>query len=185
MAPSLFDVMSTRLKNTAWLLERTFDDLEKAHPAANPRASSTWMAAAEKQDIEKEKEKKEDKDVPNAFLINALRATEVAVPKLEELATSSRPARDVLREQRELEAMAQAAVRPNAPRPQRAAPSPLPPVAPSFNIGTPFALGTPQVNGTPSALTPGAAMTPRPRMGSLSFAASNFAPSLPGDSPAS
>lgn len=187
MSPSLYDVMSTRLRNAAWLVESTFDSLEKAHPPANPRASSVWMAAApkesEKEDDDKDKEKEKENVQPNNFLLNALKATEVAMPSLEELAGSQRPQFDAAREQKALEAMAQAAVRPNAPRPQRSVAAPIPAI-----------ISTPGVLGATPDLAPGPlpAVAQRPQLAALgrtatqtTFAPSNFAPSLPeDDSPA-
>lgn len=58
MAPNLFDVAVTRLRNATHLVERTFDALEAARPSANPRAGSQWRAIPK---TEKEKEK-EGKD---------------------------------------------------------------------------------------------------------------------------
>jgi len=59
MAPNLYDIAQTRLRNATYLLERSFADLEKNRPAANPRATGQWLAVARD---EKDKKKDEEKN---------------------------------------------------------------------------------------------------------------------------
>lgn len=43
-SPSLYDTVSTRLRNATHLLETTFDNLEKNRPSSNPRAARVWIS---------------------------------------------------------------------------------------------------------------------------------------------
>lgn len=43
-SPSLYDTVSTRLRNATHLLESTFDSLEKNRPSSNPRAAGVWIS---------------------------------------------------------------------------------------------------------------------------------------------
>lgn len=43
-SPNIYDVVSTRLRNTTHLLETTFDSLEQNRPSSNPRAAGVWIS---------------------------------------------------------------------------------------------------------------------------------------------
>lgn len=162
MSPNLYDVASTRIRNATYLLSKTFGDMERARPAANPRATGQWRAVVrdkkkeDDEDVEKEKdvvdpavaaaEKEKEKAGPDWNLFHALASTRAALPELDKLAASPEPVFDDAAELRTMEAMAQAALGrqpppqvftgpPSAPPSIRA--TSLVPNLPSPAVGTP------------------------------------------------
>lgn len=145
-----------------------------------------------------------DAPAPDWHLFNALAATRAALPGLNALAASARPAHDDAAEAKTLEALAASTVRPQAAA--GGAGSAAPPAvagagAAGFGAGN-VASGTPLALQPPTPASFGALLTaspntmltpPRPRMGSISLGlvgagagsrpGSNFAPSLPAESP--
>jgi mediator of RNA polymerase II transcription subunit 6 len=180
-APNLYDVMQTRLRNATWSLQKTFAMLERARPAANPRATGNWVAVArdgkekkkddkdDGKDETKEEGKEEDKDAAglgddapaqagpagtNWHLLHALASTQAALTDIDKLAAAPAPAFDEVAEARALEAMATAAIRGPAAAAAAAAAAVAATGAPAPSVAPPVPTRAPSL--VPTLATPGA-----------------------------
>lgn len=174
MAPNLYDIAQTRLRNATHMLEKTFATLEKSRPAANPRATAHWLAVAreEKKDPEDkegkagstgtpatEEKEKDLKDTasasshtggptaagPDWHLFHALTSTRAALADMDKLAAGPAPEFDEAAEARAMEQLAAAAV--GRPVPSSAAVAALPNRSRAGSV-LPTSFPTPTV-GTP------------------------------------
>ncbi|KAK4687354.1 mediator of RNA polymerase II transcription subunit 6, partial [Tremellales sp. Uapishka_1] len=94
--PSIYDVMSSRLKNAAYLISNTFTKLSALHPPANPRMTSQWRSLPPTTDssgqpkevdtVDMEKKERKVAAQPDWHLYHALESTKASLSQLDEMA---------------------------------------------------------------------------------------------------
>nr|XP_019011095.1 uncharacterized protein I206_04404 [Kwoniella pini CBS 10737]OCF49876.1 hypothetical protein I206_04404 [Kwoniella pini CBS 10737] len=64
-SPSIYDVVSARLRNASFLISKTLNSLSECHPSSNPRTTTVWRSLPPETEIENTTSKEIENDLIN------------------------------------------------------------------------------------------------------------------------
>nr|XP_019046423.1 hypothetical protein I302_05171 [Kwoniella bestiolae CBS 10118]OCF25353.1 hypothetical protein I302_05171 [Kwoniella bestiolae CBS 10118] len=184
-SPTVYDVVSARLRNASHLIFKTLTSLSESHPSSNPRSTTLWRSlppqAVSKptsyepliedqpnpnsdETLEADPQKKEDKEKEEAsfdwHLYHSLQSTRQALPGLDEMSRNPVSRINPMEELRSIEAQltAQFGITPSNPQ-----------VRPPGSIRSNSVRGTPGTS-LPMGISPGMIIGQTPNLGGLNVA---------------